>query len=462
MKGPVPPLSVFETSVLMRPFFRIFSGIKPETTGKIKSAGPWILAALLLSCIFIPRLSLRVGGTFRLDLRAEDFLLLVLIFLFFAAKAGKEKKISALVQKQEAENAVAFGSVENSFLLFFLAVAASLLNGLWERTLDKPIVSLFYVLKWAEYFMVFVVSAYFAADRKSGRFLLKFFFILGLALALYGYREIALPSEAVAYPNYYRLYERFPFFGDANHVSGLMVLWMAFFAGLYLKSRSPLRIFLLAAGLLLIFPPFLLTYSRKSYFALAIALAAGFLIKGSRRRLIALILCYVLIALILPSRVLERVSGLGSVLTSTDAYNSSWAHNVESWALALWNFGHFWLLGAGIGARHRIFYESQYLMVMAETGFVGLAAYLALVFSPLRSVLRGWPGSGASDEAQGVAWGWILGLAGLLIHAISCISGSIVKVAVPSWFLTGVVLAYLAAEKREGPSIPERLVHEPA
>ncbi len=402
--------------------------------GKFENAGKWILAALLLSCIFIPRLSLKIGGTFRFDLRMEDFLLLPLIFLFFSGSG---------------QGGRAFRFVEKSFLLFFLATSVSVINGIWQGTLDKPVVSLFYILKWAEYFLIFSVAAFFAAGRENSRFLLKIFFILGLGLACYGYWETAFPSENVAYPNYYRLYERFPFFGDSNHVSGLIVLWIAFFTGIYLKSKNPLQTGILAAALLLIFPPFLLSYSRKSYFALGAALLPAFFIKGSRRRLLFLVLCYVLIALLLPSRVLERVGGVAEALSSADTYNSSWAHNVESWELALWNFKNFWLFGAGFAARHRIFYESQYLMVLTETGFTGFFCFLALIFSPLRGVLAFWPAVDKDPEARGIAWGWVLGFTGMLVHNISCISWSIVKVAMPWWFLAGAVLSYLAAAKQE-------------
>ena len=441
-----PEKSLFDTSVLLKPFSSLFPASSAEIRTKITLAGKWILALMLIACVFVPRLSLKIGGTFRLDLRMEDSLLLVLIFLAFWQRAFE----TADSPKEIPGVPTGFGFVEKSFLFFFLAAGISILSGIWIRTLEKPLLSLFYFLKWAEYFLVFVMAARFSRGRQNSLFLMKFFFILGLAIACYGYWETAFPADQVVYPNYYRLYERFPFYGDSNHVCGLLVLWIAFFCGIYLKSQKPLETGILATGLLLVFPTFLLTYSRKSYFALAMALLPAFLIKGSRRRLLLLILGYALIAILLPSCVIERMTNIGEALASTEIQRSSWAADIDVWDRALWNFDHFWLFGAGFGARHRIFYESQYVMILTETGFAGFAAFLALVFSPLREVAAFWPQTG--KRAEGIAWGWILGLTGMLVHNISCISWTIVKIAVPYWFLTGVVLSYLAAEKNPAPA----------
>lgn len=434
--NPREEASILRKSFLLKFLDKFRKPASPESAAKLETAGKWMLASLLLACLFVPRLSIFHDG-FRWDLRVEDFLLFGLLGIFFRSE---KRSFSGT-----------FPFVEKSFLLFFLAAGVSILNGIWERTADKPLVSFFYLLKWTEYFLTFVFAAYFSAGPRESRFLVKVFFILGLALAFYGYLESLFPTGRVPYPGYYRLYERFPFFGDANHVSGLMVLWIAFFLGVYLKSRNPVQTGILLAGLLLILPPFLLTYSRKSYFALAVALTPAFFLKGCRRRWLLLMLGYALITLLFPSRVWERLMNIAPTMASSNIHSSSWAADVDTWRMSLWNFEHFWLFGAGLGARHRVFYESQYLMILTETGFIGFAAYAALIFSPLRGIVRFWPAA-QNAEAQGVAWGWIFGLTGMLIHNISCISGSIVKIAIPYWFLTGTVLSFLAAEKKEGSS----------
>ena len=147
---------------------------------------------------------------------------------------------------------------------------------------------------------------------------------------------------------------------------------------------------------------------------------------------------------------LSKLEGqeLAETLAETDIYHSSWAANVETWERSLWHFDRFWILGPGFGARHRIFYESQYLMTLTETGFVGFSAFAWLLMSVLRGISGFWPASASKAETKGMAWGWLLGFVGMLVHNITCISWTLVKIALPFWFLTGVVLSALASEKR--------------
>ena len=49
--------------------------------------------------------------------------------------------------------------------------------------------SLFYLLKWVEYFALFVMTAELARSEEAFPFFLKVFFLLGIAVACYGYWE---------------------------------------------------------------------------------------------------------------------------------------------------------------------------------------------------------------------------------------------------------------------------------
>lgn len=431
--------SPFKASKIMSLVFKR-QGVK-EAAQKIsswsfplKTGGKWLLAILVFSCIFVPRWTTFLGSI-SIDLRLEDFLLLGLA-LMAAALAAVSGSEDVPLQK----GSVAF--VQNRFLIFILACMVSIGAGFSALTIDKPLVSFFYLLKWVEYFALFSLSAYFTQDRKSAVFLIRTFFLLGLALAAYGYWEMSFPSDPVVYPNYYRLFERFPFYGDANHIGAVFVLWIGFFLAFFLKARNRRVEFFLATALLAVFVPFLLTYSRKGYLAFVAVLGAAFVVKGSRRKLLALILFCFLIVLLLPSRVPERIFGVGEALASDNRFNSSWARNVDVWKLSLWNFQHFWLLGSGLGSRDRIFYESQYIMVLTETGLVGLLSFFGMILSPVRSLLAKKSEKKDSDQ-EAVALGYGLGFIGLLIHNLSCVSWTVVKGAFIFWFVTGVTLSFL-------------------
>lgn len=362
--------------------------------------------------------------SYALDLRAEDLLLAILALLVVRYSVGKAS-LSELP------------GIEKAFLGFLIAAGISILSGLWLRTIDKPFMSLFYLLKWLEYFLVFVITTHLALNPRARGFFLKTFFLLGMAVAAYGWWEYFFPASKAVYPNYYRLFERPPFHGDANHIGGFFVLWMGFFIGQFLKAEKAGTLALILVALLFVFFPFIWTYSRKSYFALAGALGFSLLFLKARRRTVFLA-CLFLISGLLLTRLPERLLDLGEAFTSVDPYHSSWAGNLSMWQQSLWNFDKYFLLGSGLGSRHRLFYESQYVLVLSETGILGFALFSLLVFTLLKKAaefLRKSP----AGEAKTAALGWLVGFIGLLIHNLSCVSFTVSKIAIPFWFLTAVV-----------------------
>ena len=397
---------------------------------RVAGLGRWLLVGLLFSCIFIPRVAIgSITGFYAVDLRTEDLLMGILGMITLGGVVSRKFSLE-------------IPSVEKAFLGFLIAAQISIFNGLFFRTIDKPFLSLLYLLKWVEYFLVFVVTVRLLSISEKSDFLLKAFFLLGMAVALYGYWEHFFPAAKAVYPNYYRLFERAPFHGDANHIGGLFVLWIGFFTGLFLKTKSQRQGILLLASLVFVFFPFIWTYSRKSYFALAGALFFASLFPGARRKALFLICLLLLLGLNLPTRLSERMSDLGEVFSSVDPFHSSWATNWVMWNQAFWNFKQFFLFGSGLGSRHRLFYESQYILVLTETGLFGFLTYLVLAWAPTREII-GSLRQRLEMAQEGRALGWLLGFVGLLIHSFSCVSGTVSKIAIPFWFLTAFVLADL-------------------
>lgn len=388
------------------------------------------MAALLLSCVFVPRISVgTLGGFYSIDLRIDDILAALLALLGWGLWAKGAVR-------------PAFSFIVTAFLGFLIVAEISIFNGLLFRTIDKPLVSFLYLVKWFEYFLVFVLAGAFIRTPQDSRFLLRAFFLLGIAVAAYGYWEYFSPTAKAVYPNYYRLFERPPFQGDANHIGGLLVLWMGFVTGLFLKSPSRFWSGIFLAALLFAFFPLIWTYSRKSYFSLAGIFAFGLLFLGGRKRLVFMACVFVLLGLLLPTRLAERLLDLGEAFTSTDPFHSSVAGDWSMWKRALWNFDRFWLFGSGWGSRHRLFYESQYVLVLAETGLLGLSAFLVLCGALVRQWVSLRPHKNGG-EAQGTAAGWLLAFVGILIHNFSCVSWTVAKIAIPFWLLTAVAFRHL-------------------
>lgn len=414
----------------------------------------FVLAFMLFCVFFIPRLSLPVPGlAYAVDLRMEDFLFLALLVLAFIRRT---ENIPENLMPPEA-------SPQIYFTLFLAAASVSILAGLFAGTIDKPWLSLLYLLKWVEYAGLFFLSLWLIRTREDCVFLTRVFFGLGLALALYGYAEYGMRARYSL--SYYRLYERFPFYGDANHAGAFFVIWIAFFTALFLRQESLRRRLFLLAGLVFVWIPFLGCQSKKSLLALAASFAVCFILSPARRRLVPLFLIFAAAGLFLtpghfvmrfhkppvqsaalpaqgqksPETLFAQNRGFGSdeaeFYTGPDADQA--ALFLTTWRWMLRGTEPMILWGCGLGARHRSLYESQYVLLLSETGFTGLIFFILLCLSPLKTV---WPARNAGGFAGAAAQGWILALAGLLVHNLTCISLSVVKVAVPFWVLTAVVL----------------------
>jgi len=425
--------SVFEGSYFFQTIIKIlarFQAVSSFNQSRILEVSQGLLSLLLFFSIFMPQFYFGSIGLSRVDFRGEDLILPILVILIPLI----------LIQKTPL---VEFPSVEKAFLVFFLIAEVSILNGLFFRTIDKPFLSLLYLIKWLEYFLVFAITTRLTVNGRSLDLFLKAFFFLGIMIAIYGYWERFFVASKAAYPDHYRLFERFPFHGNANHIGGLLVFWICFFIGILINMKHRLNQTGLAAALLFVFFPLLWTYSRTSYVALGAPLFCSvFVFSKSRYKILFFIFLFIFVALVLPTGVWERLTYTATFLTSTDPYHSSWACRLVMWRQALWNFQHFFLFGSGFGSRHRLYYESQYVQVLAETGIVGFISFVFLCSTLVREFTFFLRQKLAARD-RGMLLGWLMGFCGLLIHSIFCVSWTVAKIAIPFWFLTGVVLAYL-------------------
>lgn len=408
----------------------------PLVGGQGKKTGAvskWLAVLMLFACIFIPRICIGDVSFTSIDLKVEDFLILLLAFLVLKSSVKEIGSCGATM-------------VETAFLFFLIAAEISVFSGIAQKTIDKPFVSVLYLLKWAEYFLVFFVTSRLVRTERDLSFLIGGFFLFGLAIAGYGYWEHFFPLDRAVYPNYYRLFERGIFHGDANHIGGLLVLWIGFFTGVFLKSEKRYLSIIFLAVILFAYFPLIWTYSRKSYFALGGAMLVSLVFVREKKRLLLLILLFILTGLLFPTRLSERLWDLPEAITSSDPFHSSWAGNWVMWKESLWNFKRFALFGCGLGSRHRLYYESQYVQILTEIGILGVLAFLYLILSLIREAvldlrLKTW------DRYEGIVLGWLIGFTGLLIHGASCVSWTVSKIAIPFWFLAGIVFCFLKIAK---------------
>ena len=108
--------SVFHESWTLRQLFKGLSPI-PFPWERASGGARWLLAILLFSCVFVPRVTIgSVAGFYQVDLRTEDLLLGILGIITLGGIAS---------QRFPRE----VPSVEKAFLWFLIAAQISILNG---------------------------------------------------------------------------------------------------------------------------------------------------------------------------------------------------------------------------------------------------------------------------------------------------------------------------------------------
>src|SRR5712692_2426871 len=356
------------------------------------------LYLVIFSMLLSPELGSGGGGLAegrRIIVRTEDVLLLVVAFSWFA-KTAVNKELGLTVKTP----------LNQAISIYIAATAIATLVGYATGTVGG-LGGFFYVLKYVEYFVVYYMVVNNLGDRPQAWRLVTAAFLTAIIVSLIGAAQIPSGQRVSA-----------PFEGEAgepNTFGGYLLLMMAIAAGIALETgRLKTRVW--AVGLVgLMAVPFLFTLSRSSY--LAVLPAAGMLALLSSRRkvMIAALGLLVLVSPIImtaaPEPVKKRIlytfqpeRGQAMVKVGQVTFDPSTSERLLSMQEAFAAWTQRPLLGFGVtGFR---FMDAQYARTLVETGLLGLAAFLALLWAVFKvgiaSVRRL---DGAED--RGVAVGFV-------------------------------------------------------
>lgn len=398
------------------------------------------LYVVVFSMLLSPEFGASGGGIAEgrtIMVRSED-LILIVIGLAWLAKTAVNKELG-IVAKTPLNRPILFYVVAN--------IVSTLLGYLWGNV--SGLSGLFYVLKYVEYFVVYYMVVNNVQDRDHARRLVVAAFLTAAIVSLVGIAQI--PSgERVSAPFEGEI-------GEPNTFGGYLLLMMAIAGGVALEThRLRLRAICVAlVGVMAL--PFAFTLSRASYLGVVPAFLVLAWFTRQRRFMMGVVLlmlvCSPILAFVLPSAVTQRIlytfepeKGQATVRLGRVAFDPSTSARLISFQAALTGFMRRPIFGYGVTGFG--FMDAQYARVLVETGAVGLAAFLSLVWAVLRS------GTDAfrrlrEPEDRGVALGFLAGTIGLLVHAIGSNTFIIVRIMEPFWFFAGIVMMLPQLERDE-------------
>lgn len=397
----------------------------------------WGLYILVFSMLLSPEFVVgeTAGGSLGrgVTLRADDFLL-VLIGLSWLARTAVIKDLGLFLRTP----------LNKPIFFYMVSCVASTLLGVMAGRVEPKTGGLF-VLKYLEYFIVYFMVANHVRERPQAVRLLASLLLTAGIVSLSGWFQIPGGGRVSA-----------PFEGgseEPNTFGGYLLFVGMVAAGMAAKIREPKKRNLLLLLLAIMLPPFVFTQSRSSYLAAVPAL----LVLGvlTERRLVALGLIAIGLLfspLFMPEVAKQRIlytfnqpEEPGQVKIGDIRLDTSTSARLQSWKQALRDFTRHPLLGHGVTGY--AFVDAQIPRVLAETGLLGLAAFLFLVASVFRIARRRLAEAGDDPLFRGLLMGFIAGLVGLLVHALGTNTFILVRVMEPFWFATGLVAVLPALRK---------------
>src|SRR5438132_7666456 len=364
-----------------------------------------------------------------LTLRFDDILLVVIGFVWLARMAIHKGGAPFL------------RTPLNGPIMFYIAAAglATLIGVLGGRV--TPLTGFFFLLLYYEYVFLYFMVVSAVTTKEEARGLVFASLVTCFLVSLFAIAQIPGGERASA-----------PFEGETgepNTLGGYLVFMLAIVVGLLLTSgavanRLPLLLLLVAGSIGL-----MATLSRASFLAAGVLILIVIGVMAPRKPiLMTMVLLGILSApLWAPHAVKERISytftqageggqtrlGALTIDTSTSDGLRWWHQSFE-----LWQRYPIW----GTGITGGPFMDAMYPRVLTERGLLGLVGFLVLIGSIVRMGLASY--RHATDQfSRGLALGFLLGLASLLVHAIGSNAFVIVRIMEPFWLFAALVVRSL-------------------
>ncbi|MEK6647564.1 MAG: hypothetical protein AABY84_12915 [Candidatus Firestonebacteria bacterium] len=388
------------------------------------------LIILIFSMLLSPELKAGAITSREVALRIDDIFLLVISFGWFA-KMAVFKKLGLLKHTP----------LNFPILVYIFICIVSTCIGLIAGE-GKIIQSIFYNLKYIEYFLLFFIVVNNIHDINQIKLFIRCLLLTCLVVAIYAwwehlhfgsFRRVSAPFEGKE--------------GEANTLAGYLLLMMAIITALAIYSKSLIQRVVLSGLLSFIILPFIFTFSRGAwigFYPMYISMVA--LTKKAKYMLLGiLIISILLIPSLIPKEAKYRVKSTftyvrtyaifgkelqldEAIIARLDAVRGS----LEKWYKRP-------LLGYGVPGFGAVG-DNQYIRVLRETGIIGFIVWSWLIIMLYKSAWKTFKICKGYNFAQGLSLGFIAGLTGLLIQSLSCETFILIRIMEPFWFLAAIVV----------------------
>lgn len=378
--------------------------------------------------LFSPEVIVGHTAAREITFRFDDFLLVIIVFTWLV-RGAVYKELSVFRAT----------SLHTPIALF---IAASLLATFIGMVSGKVSVAtgLFFNLKIFEYFVVFFMVVNYVREEKEIKTFIILILLVALLVNLYGLYQVPMGERVTA-----------PFegeFGEPNTLGGYLLIIISVSLALFLQRSFGQRTNLLIPLLVLSGAVLMFTQSRGSWLGV-VFLSVPFILLSPKRLffIVGAVLLIIALPHISPESTKERLRGTfrpDPFFARTERFMGIGLDPSASERLTSYKKGfELWkkrpLFGYGVTGVG--FIDGQFLRVLVETGIVGLAIFLFLLW---RMALFLWDTYWLVDDPflKGLYLGMLGALAGLVGHGISASSFIIVRIMEPFWFLMGLAAAY--------------------
>jgi len=384
----------------------------------------YALFLLIFSMLLSPELGAGTAGGRDITIRVEDILLAVITFAWLGRIAINNKL--GVFAKTPLNKPIAFYS-----LICVLSTSIGIITG---RV--NALKGTFFVLKYIEYFLLYFMVVNIINSKKQIKMYLTALFVTCFLVSIYGMSQIgtgrvSAPFEGAA--------------GEPNTLGGYMIFIMALALGLLVYIKSKRIKYSLLALIASIVPPFLFTLSRASYTALFPMYFSIIWFGKAKSKLVLVFIIVILLGFFsVPREVKKRVEytfkpqreaqvKIGDITLgpSTSARIISWKTGIKDWK------NHPIL---GYGTTGYAFIDGQYIRTLIESGILGLIGLMWIIIAAIKNALRNLKQQ-TDPLYKGLCLGFLAGLIGLTVHALTANAFIIIRIMEPFWFVAAMVMA---------------------